>query len=196
MIKIGITGGIGSGKTTVCKIFQVLGVPVYYADVEARILTDSHPQIIESVKRLFGNDIYEHGSLNRKKVASIVFKEKDKLSCLNRIIHPIVAGHYEQWLEKHKKSTIVFKEAAILFETGGDKDVDKVISVTAPLNLRIKRVVDRDGMSVEDVKKRIENQMSEEERIRRSDFVIRCNDKDLVVPQVLRLFNNLILNFL
>ncbi len=191
MIKIGITGGIGSGKTTVCKIFQVMGVPVYCADIEARKLTDTHPDIIKPIKGLFGNDIYEGGLLNRKRVASIVFNEKEKLTRLNQIIHPVVNLHFVQWLDENKNFPIVVKEAAILFESGGDKDMDKVISVCAPIDLRIQRVMERDGLTVEQVRNRINNQMSEEERISKSDFVIRCNDIDLVIPQVLSLYNKL-----
>ncbi len=192
MIKVGITGGIGSGKSTICKIFQVLGVSVYFADVEARKLTDSHAEIVHGIKELFGEDIYIEGCLNRKKVASVVFKDSKILSRLNNIIHPVVAEHFEDWLVEHANERMVIKEAAILFESGGDKEVDKVITVVAPKDLRIKRVVERDNMTIEEVESRMQQQMTDQERLKRSDFVVNCNDVDLVIPQVLDLHKRMV----
>lgn len=190
--KVGITGGIGSGKTTVCNIFKTLNIPVYHADAEARHLTDNHPEIIKRVGKLFGNDIYKHGLLDRKKVASLVFSNKEILQQLNAIIHPIVAAHFTAWLSKQENCPYIIKEAAILFESGANKQVDKVITVTAPQHIRIKRVMLRDKLSEEEVLNRISNQMPQEEKVKRSDYIIQCNDINLVIPQVLRLHEELI----
>lgn len=192
MIKVGITGGIGSGKTTVCNIFKTLNIPVYNADSEARHLTDNHPEIVNRVRKLFGDDIYKQGLLDRKKVASLVFSNKDLLQQLNAIVHPIVAAHFKAWLSKQKKCPYIIKEAAILFESGGEKQVDKVITVTAPQHIRIKRVMLRDKLNEGEVLNRIKNQMPQEEKAERSDFIIQCNDIDLVIPQVLKIHEELV----
>ena len=192
IIKVGITGGIGSGKTTVCNIFKTLNVPVYNADSEARQLSDNHPEIVKRVSKLFGTNIYQHGHLDRKKVASLVFSNTDLLQQLNAIIHPIVAAHFKTWLSNQKNCPYIIKEAAILFEIGGEKQVDKVITVTAPQHIRIKRVMLRDKLSEVEVLNRIKNQMPQEEKVKRSDYIIQCNDIDLVIPQVLRLHEELV----
>lgn len=185
MIKVGITGGIGSGKSTVCKIFESLGIPVYYADQQARSLSDHHPEIIKGVKHLFGDDIYTDDQLNRKKVGELVFVNKKLLNSLNQIIHPVVAQHFENWLKINAKAPYIMKEAAILFESGAYKQVNKIITVSSPKELRLKRVMERDRLSMEEVERRMLNQMDEEEKIKKSDFVINNNDIDLVVTQVL-----------
>jgi dephospho-CoA kinase len=192
MIKVGVTGGIGTGKSTVCKIFESLGIPVYYADQEARSLSDHHPEIIKGVKDLFGSDIYADNQLNRKKVGELVFANKQLLASLNQIIHPVVAQHFEHWLQINAAAPYVMKEAAILFESGAYKQVDKIITVTSPKELRLARVMQRDQLSREEVEQRMLNQMDEVEKIRQSDFVINNNDIDLLVTQVLQVHNALL----
>ncbi len=192
MINVGITGGIGSGKSTVCKIFETLNVPVYYSDFEARVLSDSHTEIVLAVKKMFGEDIYVDGKLNRKRVGEIVFNNRSKLEALNHIIHPVVADHFENWKNNHKHYPYILKEAAILFESGAFKQVDKIITVTAPVDLRIDRVVKRDGLTKDDVQTRINNQMDDETKINQSDFVIYCNDIELVIPQVVEIHEKLL----
>ncbi len=192
MIKVGVTGGIGTGKSTVCKIFESLGIPVYYADQEARSLSDHHPEIIKGVKDLFGSDIYADNQLNRKKVGELVFANKQLLASLNQIIHPVVAQHFEHWLQINAGALYVMKEAAILFESGAYKQVDKIITVTSPKELRLARVMQRDQLSREEVEQRMLNQMDEVEKIRQSDFVINNNDIDLLVTQVLQVHNALL----
>ncbi|MGQ1784963.1 dephospho-CoA kinase [Saccharicrinis sp. GN24d3] len=192
MIKVGVTGGIGSGKTTVCNIFKTLNVPVYSADQEARYLTDSHPDIIAGVKALFGADIYVNGQLDRKKVGSLVFANKELLTGLNNIVHPVVARHFKDWLAHNQHHPYILKEAAILFESGANKHVDKVIMVTAPRDIRVRRVMRRDNFTEKEVIGRMNNQMSEKEKVSWSDYVIRCNDKELVIPQVLEIHKSLL----
>lgn len=192
MIKLGITGGIGSGKTTVCRLFELLGIPVYYADEESKKLLDENKEVKKQVLGIFGESILnDAGTIDRKKLAGIVFNNKGLLDKLNAITHPAVGAHFELWLKK-QKSPYILKEAAILFESGAYKQVDKVLTVTAPVELKIQRTIKRDGVSKEQVEARISLQMSDEEKIKRSDFVIRNNEQELLIPQVLELHKQLV----
>jgi dephospho-CoA kinase len=185
MLKVGITGGIGSGKTLVCEIISHMGFPVYNADSEARDLTNSNPFIVKELKKLLGDDIYIAQELDRKRVAQIVFGNVTMLDKLNAIIHPVVAKHFQNWCEINSDSPMVFKEAAILFESGANKQLDKIIAVSAPLQLRIQRVVERDGVDAEVVKRRMAHQMNEDELVAKCDLVIRNDGNDLLTPKVL-----------
>lgn len=168
---IGLTGGIGSGKTTIAKYFQSFAVPVYIADDEARKIMQSS-EIINAIKNTFGEDIFENGILNREKLAEIVFNDPKKLEKLNNIVHPAVKKHFDHWLLQNKEAPYVLYEAAILFESGRYKDCDLIITVTAPLDIRIQRVIERDKTSRKLVLKRINTQWTDEKRISKSDFVI------------------------
>jgi dephospho-CoA kinase len=192
MLRVGITGGIGSGKSLVCNIIGTMGYPVYNADFEARVLTDTHPQIIDGVKSLFGNSIYIEGKLDRKRVAAEVFVNKLLLERLNSIIHPVVAEHFENWARGKSGHKLVFKEAAILFESGAYKQVDKSIVVYASDDIRIKRVCQRDGISELEVKNRIANQIPQDQIIGRADFVIKNDEDKMLVPQVVEIINILL----
>ncbi len=168
---IGLTGGIGSGKTTIGKHFQSLGVPVYIADDAAKGVTES-PEVLSQIKNTFGASIFDNGKLNRKALGAVVFSDAKKLKELNAIIHPAVRLHFLEWVKQHANDPFVIKEAAILFESGSNVDCDYVITVVAPQEFRIKRVMDRDNTNRKTVLERIENQWSDEERISKSDFVI------------------------
>jgi dephospho-CoA kinase len=168
---IGLTGGIGTGKTMVAEYFKSLGIPVYIADKEARQLMTSD-NIINALSNEFGKEILENGILNREKLAKLVFNDSKKLQKLNSIVHPEVKKHFENWVEKHKNSPFVVKEAAILFESGSYKYCDTIITVTAPLETRLQRVMKRDKTDRESVLKRIENQWTDEQRIAKSNYVI------------------------
>ena len=168
---IGLTGGIGSGKTMVAEYFKSLGIPVYIADKEARQLMTSE-NIINALSNEFGKEILENGILNREKLAQLVFNNPKKLQKLNSIVHPEVKKHFDNWVEKHKNYPFVVKEAAILFESGSYKYCDTIITVTAPLETRIQRVMKRDKTDRESVLKRIENQWTDEQRIAKSNYVI------------------------
>lgn len=186
MKKIGITGGIGSGKTTVARVFEQLGIPVYHADYWAKEIMNTEPLVIERLKELFGKDIYDNaGKANRKRIAELVFADKNKLNELNSIIHPAVWLHGENWLKQHAGKPYILKEAAILFESGGNKDMDKVIMVSAPIEIRLERVMKRDNATREEVTARMANQWPDEQKIALSDFVIVNDDRQLVIPQVL-----------
>lgn len=191
MLKIGITGGIGSGKTTVCKIFELLGVPVYYADDEAKKLLDSDLAVKEAVVNGLGAEVLDNNQIDRKKLASLVFNNPANLALLNSIVHPAVGTHFENWLNHHSGSGYILKEAAILFESGAYKGVDKVITVVAPLELKIERVVKRDKTTREQVEQRINNQLSDDEKIKRSQFVVYNDEQNLLIPQIIRIHQQL-----
>ncbi len=188
MFKIGITGGIGSGKTTVCHLFETLHIPVYYADDAAKWLMNNNADLIIAIKNAFGSDVYnDQNQLQRTKLASIVFSNANARKLLEGFVHPAVEQHNQQWIEQHKNAPYVLKEAALVFESGSYKHLDKVITVTAPLELRISRVTKRDNATVEQVKARIAAQMPDEEKIRLSDFVIYNNEQQMLIPQVMHI---------
>lgn len=180
---IGLTGGIGSGKTTIANYFMKSGVPVYIADDEARKIMQSE-EIIEAIKKTFGIAIFENGILNREKLAQIVFNDPEKLKLLNAIIHPAVKKHFHNWILNHKQAPFIIYEAAILFESGSYKDCDKIISVTAPMESRIQRVIHRDNSSREQVLKRINAQWNDDQRIAQSDYVIENDSIEIAKLEV------------
>jgi dephospho-CoA kinase len=191
MIKVGLTGGIGSGKSVVAKLFETLGTPVYYADDAAKKLMNTNPGLKSVIIENFGEGSYTNGELDRKYIASIVFNDTEKLELLNSLTHPATIRNAEEWI-KGQTSPYIIKEAALLFESGGDKILDHVIGVYAPLPLRVKRVMTRDVVSEEEVMKRINRQMNEEEKMKRCDFVITNDEQQLVIPQVLKLHEKLL----
>jgi dephospho-CoA kinase len=187
MIKIGITGGIGSGKSTVCKVFSVIGIPVFNADEEARRLMQEDKNLVEKIKELFGEEAYLNEKLNRAKIAAMVFENKDLLQKLNALVHPAVGKEFIRWAAKQTDQPYVIKEAAILFESNAHKGLDYVIAVSAPEKLRIERIMQRDGVSAEQVKQRMKNQWPERKKVQLADFVVVNDDKKMVLPQVMRL---------
>ena len=180
---IGLTGGIGSGKTTVANHFIGAGIPVYIADDEARKIMQS-PEILREIKKIFGSVIFKNEVLNRQKLAEIVFSNSDKLKQLNAIIHPAVKKHFGNWILNYKNSPFVIYETAILFESGSYKDCDKIITVTAPLETRIERVIQRDKTSRENVLKRIKIQWTDDQRLGKSDFVIENINPEITKSEV------------
>lgn len=193
MIKVGITGGIGSGKTTVCKVFELLGVPVYYADIEAKQIVDSNLEVKKNIITTFGNSVLnDEEKIDKKKLASLVFNNKENLEKLNSIVHPAVREHFENWLQQHSTQKYILKEAAILFESGSYKLVDKVIAVVAPLELKISRTMQRDKVTQAEVELRISNQLNDDEKIKRSQFVIHNDEQQLLIPQILSIHAQII----
>jgi dephospho-CoA kinase len=188
ILKIGVTGGIGSGKTMVCRIFEKLGIAVYHADAAAASIVNSDEGLIFSIRSVFGNEIYdEKNVLNRKKLSDIVFNDPLALQKLNALVHPAVFRHFDEWFVKQKNQPYVIKEAAIMFESGAFRQMDFIINVSAPENLRISRVCSRDGLEPDAVRLRIRNQMSDEDRSAKSDFVIFNDDSQLLMPQILKI---------
>jgi dephospho-CoA kinase len=187
MIKVGITGGIGSGKSTVCKVFRVMGIPVFEADEIARQLMNSDIEMCAQLIKLFGASVYlPNHTIDRKYLAGIVFSNPSLLAQLNGIVHPKVGEVFAAWC-KNQHSAYVLHEAAILFESGFYKLMDKTITVVAKENERIERVMKRDGATEELVNQRIRNQWSDFERIKLADFVISNNEDELIIPQIVEL---------
>ena len=186
MIKVGLTGGIGSGKTTVAKVFETLGIPVYYADDKTKYLMNTDPVLKASIIQHFGNEAYKNNELDRKYLAAIVFNDKEKLELLNSLTHPVTIKDAEEWISK-QTSPYIIKEAALLFESGAAEHLDYVIGVYAPQHIRVKRIMDRDNLTTEEVMKRISRQIDEEMKMKLCNFVITNNEQALVIPQVLEL---------
>jgi len=180
---IGLTGGIGSGKTTIANYFIEAGIPVYIADDEARKIMQS-AEIIAEIKKTFGNELFENDILNREKLAAVVFSNPEKLEQLNAIIHPAVKKHFSNWILDHKNYPYVIYEAAILFESGSYKNCDLIITVTAPLESRIQRVIQRDKTTRENVLNRINAQWNDEQRISKSDYIIENINPEIVKSEV------------
>ena len=184
ILKVGITGGIGSGKTTIAKVFEVLGIPVYYADDEAKRLMNEDEMLKEKIQYHFGKECYLDGKLNRKWLSNLVFNNDEKLSLLNRIVHPATILAAQVWMQQ-QTTPYALKEAALIFETGSQQQLDYVIGVFTPVQMRIQRVIQRDGLSREEVKNRMEKQMEETTKMRLCDFIITNDEQELVIPQVL-----------
>jgi dephospho-CoA kinase len=191
MLKVGVTGGIGSGKSTVCHLFNCLEIPIFNADETGRRLLTEDSGVISQVKNLFGGEIFIHGKPDRKKIAEIVFINPGKLMELNAIIHPAVRKKFDEWTVE-QTSPYVIDEAAILFETGLYKQLDFTILVIAPEQLRIKRVMQRDGMDETAIKARMKNQWSDEDKKKITNFVLINDDIQPLMPQVMNIHSTLI----
>lgn len=195
-LKVGVTGGIGSGKTTVCLIFEQLGIPVYYADERAKYLMLHDEALVNQVKVLFGSQAYlDDGTLNRKMIADIVFRDPKMLEKLNAIVHPVVLNDGEEWHKRQQSVPYTLKESAILFEIGSQVFYDKTIMVYAPKDVRLKRVMQRDGVSKEAVEARMARQMEDERKLQLADFVIVNNGELLILPQVVDIHHQLVAAF-
>ncbi|MBN8689145.1 MAG: dephospho-CoA kinase [Chitinophagales bacterium] len=184
MIRVGLTGGIGSGKSTVARILETLGIPVYYADDAAKQIMNTDEGLKREIRKHFGEASYINGQLDRKYMAGIVFKNAEKLELLNSLIHPVTIRHSEEWFSRQKAPYAV-REAALLFESGASARLDFIIGVYAPQALRIQRVIKRDGLTVEEIKSRMSRQINEEMKMKLCDAVIRNDEQELVIPQVL-----------
>lgn len=191
MLRVGITGGIGSGKSTVAGIFEVLGIPVYYADDAAKRMMNENEELKEKIKHQFGNHVYTDGKLNRKRLAEIVFNAPEKLEQLNALTHPATIKDAENWMKK-QTTPYSIKEAALIFESGAQENLDYVIGVTAPATLRIQRTMQRDRVSREEVIARMDKQMDENIKMKLCDFVLRNDEQELLLPQVIALHEKLL----
>jgi dephospho-CoA kinase len=188
MIKVGVTGGIGSGKTTVCKLFESKGIPVYYADDRAKKLMLANKKLKSAIKDLLGQESYfRNGRINRKYISSLVFNDKSLLKRLNAIIHPVVLQDSEDWFSQ-QKTKFAIKEAALLIESLSYKTLDKIIVVTAPEKLRIDRVVKRDKTSIEKVKERMKNQLNDSDLLKYADYIIINDGNNDLLSEVNRIY--------
>ncbi len=190
MIKVGLTGNIGSGKSTVARIFKVLGVPVYHADEESKKFLNE-PGIQQVLVHKFGKEILSGSIINRKILAEIVFAQSESLDFLNSILHPLVKNDLALWIKKNLHFPYIIQEAAILFESGFYKEFDKIITVTCPGKLAVKRVMDRDDVTMAEVHKRMQNQWEQDKKVELSDFIIDNSNNFLVTPQVLKIHKEL-----
>jgi len=190
MLKIGLTGGIGSGKSMITRIFTSLGVPVYSADDEAKKLLLEEGIKKEIVSALGADVLDENGEVDRRKTAEKVFTDEKLLKKLNAIIHPAVKNHFENWAKK-QSTKYILKEAAILFESGANEGLDEVIAISSPEHLRIKRVMQRDTISEEQVRARMRNQWSDEEKVKRATHIIVNDEVQLIMPQILKIHEHL-----
>ncbi|HLN21703.1 MAG TPA: dephospho-CoA kinase [Bacteroidales bacterium] len=189
--RVGLTGGIGSGKTSVSRVFQILHVPVFQADQEARILMESDRQLINGLIQITGRDIYKGGNLDRKELASLIFNNDSMLRKVNSLVHPAVFRAFLKWTDQ-QSAPYVIMEAAILFESGGEEFVDRVITITAPVGERISRVMKRNNLSHDEVMQRIKAQMDDEQRIRMSDYIIENSENDMIIPAILRIHEEIL----
>ena len=192
MLKIGITGSIGAGKSTVAGIFKVLGVPVFDADATAKNILNTDPVLRDQVAAAFGSETYKNGLLDRKYLATLVFNNPEQLAKLNALVHPATIAAAEQWASRFTDRPYIVKEAALLFEAGTNVGLDYIIGVTAPQELRIARVMARDQVSHEEVLGRMQHQLDDTEKMKRCNFVINNNEQSLVIPQVLTLHERFI----
>jgi dephospho-CoA kinase len=191
MLKVGLTGGIGAGKSIVAQIFEVLGIPVYHADQEAKRLMQNNPSLMEKIKIAFSEKAYVEGALDRKFLSSLVFNDKKKLELLNNIVHPFTIQDGLEWM-KRQTSPYAIKEAALIFESGSQGEFDAIIGVFAPPALRIHRTIQRDQVEREKVLNRMENQLDENIKMKLCDHVLINNEQTLLVPQVIALHEQLI----
>lgn len=190
-MRVGVTGGIGSGKSSVCRVFNTLGIPVFDSDYEARIITENNPIVKSRLSELTGRELFSSGTLDRQLLASLIFNDKKLLEKVNSLIHPMVFDYFHEWVLK-QQSPYVILEAAILFESGADKMVDKTVSVIAPEQERIERVMSRNNLTIEEVTERMRNQLPQKELIARSDYLIMNSEEDMILPSVLKLHSELL----
>ncbi|MFK7904614.1 MAG: dephospho-CoA kinase [Chitinophagales bacterium] len=191
-LQVGITGGIGSGKTTISKFFATLGVPVYYADDSAKWLMQNDLPLIEAIQKEFGQDIYSNeNTLNRQQLASIVFNDTEALRTLESLVHPAVFRHTQTWAAQHPNAPYLLREAALTFESGSYKMLDKVITVFAPKEVRIQRVLKRDSTNRGAIEARMDKQWADEKKVELADFVIVNDGEKLLIPQVLQIHRTL-----
>lgn len=186
MLRVGLTGGIGSGKSTVANIFKVLGIPVFDADSEAKKLMEEDSSLVNSIKKEFGEESFFNGKLNRKYLAGIVFNDSFKLEKLNALVHPVTLARADEWMQQ-QTSPYIIKEAALMFESSASAGVDVVVGVYAPQALRIHRTMQRNGLSREDVLARMSKQIDEDIKMRLCDDVLVNDEQQLLIPQVLKL---------
>lgn len=191
MMKIGLTGGMGSGKSTAAKIFEALSVPVFYADDESKNILENNPFVKETLSSRFGPDLFPEGKLDRVFLASQIFNNKEALAFVNSVMHPAVADRFVSWCDE-QSAPYCLKEAAILFEIGSYKQLDRTILVVADKEIRIERVMKRNGWSREEVVARMKNQWEDSEKESLADFVIYNSEKEMLTPQILKIHENLI----
>jgi dephospho-CoA kinase len=191
MLKVGITGGIGSGKSTVCKVFSLLDIPVYHADARAAVLSDTRAGIRDRLIELFGPGIYDGSKLRRDKLAGIIFNNKEALGKVNGIVHPVVRSDFLEWASEQRDVKYILFEAAILIESGTNEIMDKIIAVIAPEKTRISRVLGSRGYTQQIIGNIIKNQLPDKEKIKHAHYIINNDGNTLILPQIMEIHNKL-----
>jgi dephospho-CoA kinase len=192
--KLGITGGIGSGKTSVCRVFEVLHIPVFSADRVAQEIMESNDELKKGINSIAGRELYEDGKLDRMVLANIIFNDSSLLNRVNSLVHPVVFEYFRRWVPE-QTAPYVIMEAAILFESGASEFVDRIATIVAPEEERIRRVILRNKLSREHIIERIRNQMDDETRAKNSDYIINNSENEMIIPAILNIHND-ILNFI
>jgi len=190
-MKLGVTGGIGSGKTSVCRVFNVLGIPVFSADQEAKEIMGNDIEIMGKINSIAGENLYKDGSLDRSGLATLIFNNQNLLDEVNALVHPVVFDHFKKW-EMNQTALYTIMEAAILFESGASELVDRSVTVVAPIEERVNRVIQRGNLSREQVLERMRNQMDDSSRIKLSDYMIHNSENEMIIPQILEIHNDII----
>lgn len=191
MLKVGITGGIGSGKTQVCQVFETLGIPVFNADTAAKKIMETDNELVKQITKLLGAEAYINGIINRSWLSSILFQDEKKRTALNAIVHPAVIAFGQEWMNS-QQAAYVLKEAALFFETGSNKEMDYMIGISAPVDLRLKRAMKRDHLDEITIKQKMAAQMDEKEKMMRCQFIILNDDETAIIPQVLSIHQQLL----
>jgi len=191
ILKLGVTGGLGSGKTPICKVFAVLGIPVFSADDEAKRIQDNDRDLQIKINSIAGKDLFPGGKLDRPEMAKLIFSNKDLLEKVNSIVHPAVFRSYNEWVKK-QDSPYCIMEAAILFESGAFRLMDRIVTVITPMEERIERLVRGNKLSKEQIVERINNQIDDESRVKRSDFVISNSENDMIVPAIIEIHEEML----
>lgn len=190
-MKLGVTGGIGSGKTTVCKVFNTLGIAVYSADDEAKTVMENDAGVRRKVNSITGKEMYSKGSLDRAELARLIFNDENLLQKINNIVHPVIFDNFKRWVEIQSGDYVIL-EAAILFEGGAEILVDRIVTVIAPLEERIERVIRRNNLTRQQVLERVRNQFEDDERLKRSDYVINNSENEMIIPSIIQIHNEML----
>jgi dephospho-CoA kinase len=183
-MKIGITGGMGSGKSFVCSIIENLGYPIFYSDKEAKWLMENNASLIAEIKKIVGNNAYTNNKINKEEIRKYIFDSAEKRKKLNEIVHPAVTQHFDYWAQQFKSNSLLFNESALLIETGSYKRFDKIILITASQDVKIKRLIQRENVSKEEIRLRMNSQLSDEVKKDHADYIIENNETDFLLPKI------------
>ena len=190
-MKIGITGGMGSGKSFVCSIIENLGYPIFYSDKEAKWLMENNASLIAEIKKIVGNNAYTNNKINKEEIRKYIFDSAEKRKKLNEIVHPAVTQHFDYWAQQFKSNSLLFNESALLIETGSYKRFDKIILITASQDVKIKRLIQRENVSTEEIRLRMNSQLSDEVKKDHADYIIENNETDFLLPKIFTIIDQL-----
>jgi dephospho-CoA kinase len=190
-MKIGITGGMGSGKSFVCSIIENLGYPIFYSDKEAKWLMENNASLIAEIKKIVGNNAYTNNKINKEEIRKYIFNNAENRKKLNEIVHPAVTQHFDHWAQQFASNSLIFNESALLIETGSYKRFDKIILITASQDVKIKRLIQRENVSTEEIRLRMNSQLSDEVKKDHADYIIENNETDFLLPKIFTIIDQL-----